>query len=96
MEVLSNTVPKILKDAGIAPSQVAGVGIDFTACSALPVIRDGTPLCFLPEFKNEPHAYVKLWKHHAAQKHASYLNEVASERGEKWLARYGGKYPVNG
>ena len=54
-------------------------------------MADGTPLCFLEEYECEPHAYVKLWKHHAAQPHANKLNAIAEERGEKWLNNYGGK-----
>ncbi|HHW71275.1 MAG TPA: ribulokinase [Clostridiales bacterium] len=91
IDVLANTIPAVLKDADIAPSDVIGVGTDFTACTLLPVKADGTPLCFLPEFKDNPHAYVKLWKHHAAQDKANALNRIAKERGESWLANYGGK-----
>jgi L-ribulokinase len=57
----------------------------------LPVKADGTPLCFLKEFGNRPNAWVKLWKHHAAQDEANRLNAVAEKRGEKFLKRYGGK-----
>ena len=89
--VLRDTIPDVLKKAGIGSEQIVGVGIDFTACTLIPMKKDGTPLCFLDEYKNEPHAYVKLWKHHAAQDEADKLNAIARERGEKWLARYGGK-----
>jgi L-ribulokinase len=57
----------------------------------LPAKNDGTPLCELPEFAGNPHAYVKLWKHHAAQPEANRLNAAAAMRGERFLARYGGK-----
>ena len=67
------------------------MGIDFTACTMLPTKADGTPLCVLPELRREPHAWVKLWKHHAAQPEADRINAVARERGEAWLPRYGGK-----
>jgi L-ribulokinase len=60
-------------------------------CTVLPVLADGTPLCELPEFARRPHAYVKLWCHHAAQGHADRINALAAERKEPWLARYGGK-----
>ena len=56
----------------------------------LPVLADGTPLCELPEFADRPHAYVKLWKHHAAQPQADRINALAHARGEPWIARYGG------
>ena len=56
-----------------------------------PTKADGTPLCFCPEWRANPHAWVKLWKHHAAQPEADQINEVARETGEAWLDRYGGK-----
>ena len=57
----------------------------------LPTLADGTPLCEVPELRGRPHAYVKLWKHHAAQPHADRINALAHERGEPWIGRYGGK-----
>lgn len=91
LDVLQHTIPAVLKEGGVSPEDVIGVGTDFTACTVLPVKSDGTPLCFLPEFEHEPHAYVKLWKHHAAQDKANRLNEIARARGEAWLENYGGK-----
>ena len=79
-----------IADAGIDASQVLGIGTDFTACTMVPTLADGTPLCQLGEFKDRPHAYVKLWKHHAAQPQADRINELAARRGEPWLPRYGG------
>src|SRR5260370_37910596 len=70
---------------------VIGVGIDFTACTMLPTKTDATPLCDLPEFRKNPHAWVKLWKHHAAQPEADKINETARNMKEGWLDRYGGK-----
>jgi L-ribulokinase len=84
-------VPAALAAAGVDPAQVVGVGIDFTACTMLPTTADGTPLCTLPEYRREPHAWVKLWKHHAAQPEADRINQVARERAEPWLDHYGGK-----
>jgi L-ribulokinase len=77
--------------SGIDPADVIGIGTDFTASSPLPVRADGTPLSMLTEYAGRPHAYVKLWKHHAAQPHADRINATARERGEPWLARYGGR-----
>lgn len=91
IDVLGTTIPDVLKKAKVNPKDVIGVGIDFTACTVLPTTADGTPLCFLPEYEHEPHAYVKLWKHHAAQDEANRLNKIAEERNEEFLSRYGGK-----
>jgi L-ribulokinase len=90
LEVLRRAVPAAIKAAGIDAADVVGVGTDFTACTVLPTLRDGTPLCRLEEFTDRPHAYVKLWKHHAAQPQADRITELAHERGEPWIARYGG------
>lgn len=89
--VLRTTVRDVLAKAQIAPDQVLGVGIDFTACTVMPVDHAGIPLCLKPEFADEPHAYVKLWKHHAAQPEADELNALAGARKESWLEAYGGR-----
>jgi L-ribulokinase len=85
------TIPAILAQTGIDPVDVIGVGIDFTACTMLPTTSDGTALCQLPDFQRNPHAWVKLWKHHAAQPEADQINALAANRGEQWLPRYGGR-----
>jgi L-ribulokinase len=91
IEVLRVTIPTVLRKAGVDAQDVIGLGTDFTACTMLPVDRAGTPLCQKAEWRDNPHAWVKLWKHHAAQPEAHRLNEIARERGEGWLQRYGGK-----
>jgi L-ribulokinase len=90
-DVLRHAVPAALAAAGVDPARVVGIGTDFTACTVLPTLADGTPLCEVPALRERPHAYVKLWKHHAAQPHADRVNAVAHERGEPWIGRYGGK-----
>ncbi|MGW4404297.1 ribulokinase [Nonomuraea sp. NPDC004702] len=89
LDVLRVAVPGALAAAGVAAEDVIGIGTDFTACTVLPTTADGTPLCF--ETPEQPHAWPKLWKHHAAQPHADRINELAARRGESWLPRYGGK-----
>jgi L-ribulokinase len=91
LRTFQTTIPEVLRTAGVDPHDVIGVGIDFTACTMMPTTADGTPLCVLPEWRREPHAWVKLWKHHAAQPEADRINEVAANTGQPWLERYGGK-----
>ena len=91
IRTFQNAIPQVLKQSKVSPEDVIGIGIDFTACTMLPVKRDGTPLCNLPEFRYHPHAWVKLWKHHAAQPEADMINETALKMKQKWLDRYGGK-----
>lgn len=89
-EVLRVAVPAALREAGADPADVIGIGTDFTACTMVPTTAEGTPLNELPEHAGNPHAFVKLWKHHAAQGQADRITELARERGEAWLGRYGG------
>lgn len=89
-EVLRIAVPAAVAAAGIDPARVIGIATDFTACTMVPTLADGTPLCELPDLAGRPHAWVKLWKHHAAQPHADRINRLAEQRGEAWLPRYGG------
>ena len=91
LEVFKKTIPAVLRESGVDPADVIGVGIDFTACTMMPTKQDGTPLCFIPEWRDEPHAWVKLWKHHAAQPEANQLNKIARKQGYTFIDRYGGK-----
>ncbi|MFI6271987.1 ribulokinase [Micromonospora zamorensis] len=90
-DVLRYAVPAAVSAAGVDPAAIVGIGIDFTACTVLPTTADGIPLCEDPELRDRPHAWVKLWKHHAAQTHADRINALAHERAEPWIGRYGGK-----
>jgi len=89
-EVLRTAVPAAVAAAGIDPADVIGIATDFTACTMVPTLADGTPLSEVPGLADRPHAYVKLWKHHAAQPQADRINRLAADRGEGWLPRYGG------
>lgn len=91
LEVLKIVIPEVLEKAQVSNEDVIGIGIDFTACTILPIDKNGIPLCMRQEFKHHPHSYVKLWKHHAAQEEANRLNELAKQRGETFLKRYGGR-----
>jgi L-ribulokinase len=91
VDVLREAVPRAVQAAGVAPDAVIGIATDFTASTPMPVLADGTPLCRVEDLADRPHAYPKLWKHHAAQGQADRINALARERGEPWLARYGGR-----
>jgi len=73
------------------PEDIVGIGIDFTSCTVLPATADGVALCLMPEFEHEPHAWPKLWKHHAAQAYADRINAAAGQPGGAFLTLYGGK-----
>ncbi|MFJ6995176.1 ribulokinase [Streptomyces sp. NPDC003090] len=89
-DVLRRAVPAAVAASGVRPDAVIGIATDFTACTVLPTLADGTPLAQTP-LADRPHAWPKLWKHHAAQPQADRINALAHARGEKWIGRYGGR-----
>jgi L-ribulokinase len=91
VDVVERGIPQALSRAGVDAARVIGIGVDFTSCTVLPTSADGTPLCVQAQWARHPHAWPKLWKHHAAQAHADRLTDLAHERGEPFLARYGGR-----
>ena len=91
LECLAHIIPEALCAANVRAEDVVGIGVDATTCTLIPVDQAGTPLCMLPRFAGEKHAYAKLWKHHGAQAYADRMTQVARARGEAFLSRYGGK-----
>lgn len=89
-----DAVEALLKDlcstTEINPQNIISIGIDFTACTVLPVDKDMRPLCFYEEFRDNPHSLAKLWKHHGAQKEADAINEAAHRNHQEFIKRYGG------
>lgn len=90
IEVLASAVPQAVKDSGVDPKDVVAIGLDTTSASLVVTDKEGIPLCEKEEFKNNPHAYIKLWKHHGGQDQADRIVALAKERNEPWLGRYGG------
>ncbi len=87
---LGTAVRLAVSASRVDPQAIVAIATDFTACTMIPTLVDGTPLSQLPEFKDRPHAYAKLWRHHAAQPQADRINAIAAARNEPWLSRYGG------
>ena len=90
LDSASEACRSAMMSSGATPEQVIGIGVDFTSCTMLPAFADGTPVCFFERFTRVPLAYPKLWKHHGAKAEADRINQLARERDEPWLARYGG------
>ncbi len=91
LDAVSHVIPALLEKCHVPACDVIGVGVDFTTCTLIPAYANGTPLCFDEKWSDNPHAYVKLWKHHAACNYADRITEIAQRRGEAWLTKYGGK-----
>lgn len=91
LEVLREIVPAAVKESGVDPNQIIGIGVDCTTSTMMPVDVSGQPLCMKEEWYQNPHAWIKLWKHHAAQPLADRMTELALQRNESWIGRYGNK-----
>lgn len=83
-------LPQILSESGAAPEAVVGIGLDVTSTTMLPVTAEGQPLCELEKYVSNPHAYIKMWKHHAAQPQAERIEALARQEGAAWLGQFGG------
>lgn len=90
LDVLEEVIKRLLEYSGIEKTDVIGIGVDFTASTVLPIDEKGIPLCTKGEFHNRRNAYVKLWKHHGAQKQADRINELLERLGLKESPRFGG------
>lgn len=91
LQVLEEVVVTIIKESKVQREDIIGIGIDFTSCTMLPIDENGEPLCEKEEFKARRNAYVKLWKHHGAQKQADRINELLKRRNMEENPRFGGK-----
>lgn len=86
----AQAVREALSSAKAAAADVIGIGVDFTSCTMLPALADGTPLCMTDKWRGEKYAWPKLWKHHGAIAQTERINQLARKRNEPWLDRYGG------
>lgn len=91
LEGVEVVVRNVVKQSGISSEDIISIGLDFTASTVMPVRLDGTPLCMIEKFAKNPHAYVKLWKHHGAEAEAVYIDRIIKEQEATWISNYGGK-----
>ncbi len=91
LNALKRAIPKLIREGDVLADQVIALGIDFKGSTLIPTTSDGTPLALIEDYKDEPHAWPKTWKHTAAREKASKLTQLASDRFETFLDRYGGQ-----
>src|SRR5208282_4875609 len=90
-------IKKALADArksvhGFKPEQVAGIGVDTTGSTPLPVDARGQPLAFEKCFTQNPAAMAWLWKDHTGVAEAADITALARKIRPQYLAKCGGIY----
>ena len=88
LDVIYRTIPRLLETSGISGDDIVGIGLDATACTVLPLDKQGQPLCF--RYPSEPQSYIKMWKHHGAQALANRLTRAAESVCPELLMSMGG------
>ncbi len=91
IDAMFHTIREVVENAGCQAEDVIGIGIDATSSTFLPLLANREPLCKAQQFCRNPHAYLKLWKHHGAQTQADQITALANERKEPFMMRCGGK-----
>ena len=91
LDVLYHIVPEVIEKSGVDPASVIGVAVDFTGCTMLGVDDAGEPLCFQPQFVNNPLSWVIHWKHHGATSDIAEVQAAIEAHDPEILRRHGGK-----
>ena len=77
---------------GIEMSSVAGIGVDATGSTPLPVDKSMIPLSFAVEFHHNLNAYAWMWKDHTSHKEADFITKMVKEKRPHYLDKIGGAY----
>lgn len=79
-------------EQGIDMSAVAGIGVDATGSTPIPVAEGMLPLSAMPAFKGNLNAYSWMWKDHSSHKEAEQITDLIKKHRPKYMDRIGGAY----
>jgi L-ribulokinase len=96
LDVFQSSVRKAValakKERGFSPDRIAGIGVDTTGSTPIPVDRQGTPLAMKKEFKKDLAAQAWLWKDHTSHAEAAEITGKARNHPGGYLAKCGMTY----
>lgn len=93
LEAMVSAVRGALDQCRATSPRIAGIGVDTTGSSPLPVAADGTALALKDGFSSDPDAMCILWKDHTSVSEAEEINALCA-RGEheNYIKYVGGIY----
>ena len=77
---------------GFDPSKVAGIGLDSTGSSPIPVDAENRPLAMDDKWKGDLNAQCWLWKDHTSWREAARITELCAKLRPQYIAKIGGVY----
>jgi L-ribulokinase len=90
---VETTIKDCLRQAGaFVQKNIKAISVDTTGSTPIAVDKSGTPLAFIPGFKNNPNAMFVLWKDHTSTLEARQINEHAEKYNINYLQFVGGVY----
>ena len=90
--VVKGALKAAAKTRGFAPDKVAGIGVDTTGSTPIPVDAALRPLAFQPKFAKNLNAQAWMWKDHTAMDEATKITALAAKMHPEYLAKCGGTY----
>lgn len=80
------------KKRGFSADQIAGIGVDSTGSSPIPVDAANRPLALDKKWKKNLHAQCWLWKDHTGVDEAAQITALAAKHRPHYIAKCGNTY----
>ncbi len=90
IEGMEAAISEVVTNGGVDKTLIKGICIDTTGSSPVPVDKQGTSLCMLPGFEENPNAMMVLWKDHTSIGEAEEINRLARSWGGEDYTKYEG------
>ena len=89
---VNGAVAAARKFRGFSTDRVAGIGVDTTGSSPIPVDRRNRPLALDPKWRRNLAAQCWLWKDHTGWREAARITEKAARMRPRYIAKCGNTY----